>query len=552
MRKKKLPSLLLALALLLACFPLSAQASSGYALTGQGEDDIVSVALSQLGQTGRELGYAYEWCACFVTWAGRTAGQDFPAEDLYTPLDVARYFSVEDRGSFYCFRKRTYDSLVQGAPGLGAAVLTTRANVAPKKGDLVCFLWPKDIEEGYNWSHIGILTQDYDGGGVLTTIEGNTGVLDTPQSRCVGIQSRPYNETVVGIIRPNYSSRSREVRHYLEQYGGGYTLAETEAVSPAGKEFTLEDALRSIRTYDTHAYPNLEQLLASIQAEGPLELYYPRLYTLVAVPGDGVDQVLGSGRYTAGTEVAVTVQAAPGSVLNWTDSTLRQKDGNVWTLVMPARDVLVGVSAKKPDCVEPFLDVASGAWYAKYVAGVYELGLMKGTAADAFSPERGLTLAEAAALAARLHSGAAGDGADFTPVEGEPWYAPCAAYAAENGLIDEEGLDLQAAATRQDFACILGRALPPEELEPLWEDPAFADLEEETPEEITLLYRAGVLSGETADGARYFRPGRTITRAEAAAVVARMADPALRLKPEKPAQPEPAETAEPAQPAEEP
>lgn len=534
MTKKKLLSLLLALALLLPCLPVPAQAGTGYTLTGKGADDIVSVARSRLGKTGRDLGYTYEWCACFVTWAGRTAGQDFPDKDLYTPLDVARHFTGEGRGNVYCFRKATYSSLVQG--GLSdpkAAVLTTRANVVPKKGDLVCFLWAKDIEEGYNWSHIGIVTQDYNGGGVLHTIEGNTGAGDDPQSRSVCLQSRTYNETVVAIIRPGYSSRSRTVKHYLEQYGGGYALVDMDTVSPAGEEFTIEDALRAVHTYDTHGQPDMGVLLNSIQREGPLEIYYPRLYTLAVIPGEGVSQTSGSGQYTAGTEVTLSAQTAAGCRPDWTDSLIQQKDG-VWTLVMPARDVFLCVNAKKIDCVEPFLDVETGAWYAKYVAEVHEQGLMNGTAADAFSPERGLTLAEAVVLAVRLHSGAAGDGADFTPPEGEPWYAPYAAYAVESGLLPEEVPDLQTPATRADFARILGRALPPEELEALWEAPAFADLEGEALlEEITLLCRAGVLSGETADGAQYFRPERPISRAEAAAVLARMADPALRLRPEK-------------------
>lgn len=533
MVKKRMLSLLLAFTLLLVCLPAPALASQSYTLTGQGADDIVSVARTQLGRTGRELGYSYEWCACFVTWAGRTAAQNFPGKDLYTPLDIARYFAEGDRGSFYCFRQGTYNSLVQdGLSGSKSAVLTTRTNVVPKKGDLVCFLWAKDVEKGYNWSHIGILTQDYDGSGVLYTIEGNTGEGDDPQSRRVCLQTRSYDASVVGIIRPAYTTRSRTVRHYLEQYGGGYALAETETITPAGKEFTLEDAFRAIHTYNTHAYPELEQFAASVQAEGPLELYYPRLYTLTVIAGDGVALTAGSGQYTAGTEVTISVQAAAGSKLVWTDNMVKQKEDGVWTLVMPAWDVFIGVSAQKRDCVEPFLDVETGAWYAKYVAEVHKLGLMNGTASDAFSPEQSMTLAETAALAARLHSAAAGDKADFTSRDGEPWYAPYAAYAQENGLLPEGEADLQAAATRADFARILGRALDTEELEPLWEAPVFADLEgEDLFAEAELLCRAGVLSGETVDGVQYFRPERPITRAEAAAAMARMTEPELRLKP---------------------
>lgn len=531
MAKKKTLSLLLALALLFACLPDAALASSGYALTGQGADDIVAVAQAKLGSTGRELGYSFEWCACFVTWAGRMAGQDFPDRDLYTPLDVARYFTEGGRGSFYCFRQETYLSLLQGGAA-GSAVLTSHARVVPEKGDLVCFLWAKDIEKGYNWSHIGILTRDYDGSGVLHTIEGNTGAGDGPQSRRVCLQDRAYDASVVGIIRPAYTTRGREVRHYLEDYGGTYTLVETETVTPAGKEFTLDDALRAIHTYDTHGYPELDRFVSSVQAAGPLEIYYPRLYTLALIPGNGVQGVTGTGQYTAGTEVTVEVRAPAGSELIWTDDLVRQRSGSQWTLIMPEGDVLLGVSARKRDCVEPFLDVEKASWYAPYVAEVQERGLMQGTAADAFSPERGVTLAEAVTLAVRLHTAAAGIEADFTPQNGEPWYAPYAAYAREHDLLPEGELDFRSAATRADFARILGRVLAPEDLAPLWEAPVFADLEGEAVfPEAELLYRAGVLSGEAVDGAQYFRPARPITRAEAAAATARMADASLRLKP---------------------
>lgn len=535
MRKKKILTLLLALVLLLNCLPVPALASTAPELTGQGADDIVTVARAQLGQTGRQLGYTFEWCACFVTWAGRTANQDFPHKDLYTPLDVARYFVDGDRGSFYCFRQATYNSLFPGgSAGNKPAALTTRSKVVPEKGDLVCFLWAKDIDKGYNWSHIGILTQDYDGSGVLHTIEGNTGEGDDPQSRRVCLQSRAYDGSVVGIIRPTYTTvtpvaRGREVRHYLEEYGGTYTLAETETVTPAGETFTMEDALRAVHTYETHSSPDPNRLTASVQAEGPLEIYYPRLYTLGLISGEGITRATGTGQYTAGTEVTLEVHAEAGTEILWTDDLARQKSEYLWTLTMPACDVLLGVGARKRDCVEPFLDVETSSWYAGYVSAVHESGLMGGTAADAFSPERGMTLAETVTLAARLHSTVAGVQTDFTPLDGEPWYGPYVAYALENGLLPEEELNLQAAATRADFTRILGRALEPEALEPLWEAPVFADLE--LFEEAELLCRAGVMSGETVDSVQYFRPQRAITRAEAAAVLARMADPSLRLKP---------------------
>ena len=165
---------------------------------------------------------------------------------------------------------------------------------------------------------------------------------------------------------------------------------------------------------------------------------------------------------------------------------------------------------------------------------------MKGTSETSFSPLQGITLAEAVTLAARLRSESAGDGADFTAGEGEAWYAPFASYAQENGLIDGE-LDYSAAATRGDLARILAKALPTQSLEPLCDPPVFADLEgdpdgESLAREIEPLCRAGILSGETTDGKQYFHPQRPISRAEAAALMARLADPSLRLRAAGPAE----------------
>ena len=51
-----------------------------------------------------------------------------------------------------------------------------------------------------------------------------------------------------------------------------------------------------------------------------------------------------------------------------------------------------------------FTDVPADAWYADGVAAAYELGLMVGSGQKTFSPNGTVTLAEAVAMAARIHS----------------------------------------------------------------------------------------------------------------------------------------------------
>lgn len=63
------------------------------------------------------------------------------------------------------------------------------------------------------------------------------------------------------------------------------------------------------------------------------------------------------------------------------------------------------VPCRAAELAEPaFSDVPADAWYAPYVEVCVEEGLMRGTSAATFSPDRALTLAEVLVLTARLYS----------------------------------------------------------------------------------------------------------------------------------------------------
>lgn len=176
-----------------------------------------------------------------------------------------------------------------------------------------------------------------------------------------------------------------------------------------------------------------------------------------------------------------------------------------------------------------FTDVAAGSWFAGNVKSAYELDLMKGTSATAFSPDGSITVGSAIALACRLHSIYHTGSADF--VQGEPWYQVYVDYAAANGIITQgQFADYNVNATRRQFAAILCRALPAEALEQKnqVEYGAIPDLAAGSAnyEDIYLLYRAGILTGNDARGT--FAPETTIGRSSVAAIVSRMAVPYLR------------------------
>ena len=165
--------------------------------------NIIKGMEKRYGKTGEDLGYSYEWCAEIISDLLQSDGYDFEAQ--YNPCDLAIQLLNKDYATFYCLREENYDSLVYyglNKTGRKNVIMTTHEDFTPKRGDFVCYLWLEE-DDLYNWSHIGIVAEDYDGT-VLRTIEGNIGVEDTPdspQSREVGGREREYNETVVGFIR---------------------------------------------------------------------------------------------------------------------------------------------------------------------------------------------------------------------------------------------------------------------------------------------------------------------------------------------------------------
>lgn len=75
----------------------------------------------------------------------------------------------------------------------------------------------------------------------------------------------------------------------------------------------------------------------------------------------------------------------------------------------------------------PFTDVPAGAWYAKDVESAVANGLVNGTSATTFSPDKNLTYAEAVKLAAAMHKKMTTGTADFAV--GTPWYQTYVDYA---------------------------------------------------------------------------------------------------------------------------
>lgn len=171
-----------------------------------------------------------------------------------------------------------------------------------------------------------------------------------------------------------------------------------------------------------------------------------------------------------------------------------------------------------------FTDVTDSDWFAPYVSVCVENGLMNGTGAGAFSPQGVITAGEVAAIAARLGESLNGEPIVYgtaAPGEKLPWYH----WYVEN--LKSYGVTVAAPespASRLEFISYLSAVTPQENLSVI---NSISSLPDTADSAVLSFYNAGILTG--VDDYGTFSGNRTLTRSEAAAMVARLVNPDLRL-----------------------
>jgi len=181
-----------------------------------------------------------------------------------------------------------------------------------------------------------------------------------------------------------------------------------------------------------------------------------------------------------------------------------------------------------------FPDV-TGTWCESYVDTVYRSGLMTGKTATKFDATSSLTHAQITVITARLHDLLnGGDGVLPAAEEGQFWYQSAAEHLRANcedesllyvlKQLDRGGDYPTAACSRGTFVKMLSAVLP--ELEAINEVDSIPDIDYNE-EDYLPFYRAGILNGSDAYGT--FNGDSPLTRGAAAAMLARIVDPAQRL-----------------------
>lgn len=171
-----------------------------------------------------------------------------------------------------------------------------------------------------------------------------------------------------------------------------------------------------------------------------------------------------------------------------------------------------------------------GAWYDTESVNIcLDSKLMQGNGQD-FNPSGILTVAETAVIAARLYEKMTGEEI-LNPSPGQDWYEAAINLMYSTGGILEDTQDPLLPVTRAGFIRAISTGIP------LFGMPLLNNISKlpDTGDKIIIqFYNVGILTGVDKYGT--FASDRTLTRAEAAAVVARIvaADKRVRFDPEPP------------------
>lgn len=176
----------------------------------------------------------------------------------------------------------------------------------------------------------------------------------------------------------------------------------------------------------------------------------------------------------------------------------------------------------------------TGVWCEDAVQTVCQAGLMQGRSDGSFNPSGELKGAHIVTICARLYDLlTGGDGVLPEPAEGQEWYAPAYESLAENldyvGGMDALLINIHPdkyAIRRWRFADLLSQTLTAADVTlpainqisvvPDFRDPG-----------VLSLYNAGILTGSDDFGS--FRGSSELNRGQAAAILARLVDPAQRV-----------------------
>lgn len=179
-----------------------------------------------------------------------------------------------------------------------------------------------------------------------------------------------------------------------------------------------------------------------------------------------------------------------------------------------------------------FQDVDASAWYAETVNKASASGIIKGKGNGMFEPGNNLTIAEAMTLAAKVNA-VYYDRMDILNSyteqfsgSGIHWAFGIGQYCADYGLLFPWVCEFDDECSRYLMGIFFFHALPEENFTAMNDVAKLPEALTQDEYEIEALFKAGVMIGDQSG----FRLDSSVTRAEAAALIYRVANPEARIK----------------------
>ncbi len=177
-----------------------------------------------------------------------------------------------------------------------------------------------------------------------------------------------------------------------------------------------------------------------------------------------------------------------------------------------------------------FADTDANTWYAEHVDYVYDKGIMNGSSATTFAPDRTMTRAELVTVLYRIAGSPEVEGAlPFTDVKAGQWYSDAVLWASQNDIVNGVGDNRFAPTaniTREQIATILYRyskftGIEMAEGTDLTTFPDCGNVAGFALDGMAWAVAEGLITGTVSGGVTSLSPKATATRAQLATIISR-------------------------------
>ena len=199
--------------------------------------------------------------------------------------------------------------------------------------------------------------------------------------------------------------------------------------------------------------------------------------------------------------------------------------GGGFTPSTPVQEIITDGKEKPADLpvhTNDFSDLEDVLWAKDAIKYLADMGVLKGTGNNRFSPDNAVKREELAKMIVLAFGIEMKDGASFADVEKNQWYAPYISALVEGDIskgISENEFGVGKEVTRQDVAVILHRIMKNKEYNFMTSSKEFADgavIADYAKEAVKDMTAEGIINGITETE---FAPDVPATRAQAAKLI---------------------------------